>query len=649
MMSAIKNMKLEIINEQAHRYIKEFYGKEAVFRVGQIDAIQKALSNNKTLVIQPTAWGKSLVYFICSKILRENDYGITIVVSPLISLINNQYKLAKEKGLNCEKLHGRVNRKNVVSLIKSNKIDILFTTPETLLSNDIKVEIPFINIGLLVIDEVHCVSQWGHDFRPSFMEIKSIFESYDKTIPLLATTATANKRVVDDIHLQFGSDFVESRGSVIRNNLYIEVLKFDSLSSKFAWILENIQDMEGTGIIYCRQRDLCNMCSDFLNENGINAKAYHSGEIDYINEQSEQLFYENKIKALVATNKLGMGYDKKDISFVIHLDPPLNIIDYYQQIGRAGRNIEMAYTYVMHDVCDFRSVQLLYSKIPQKEKVLSIFNYIKKGKSHGVAINEVHISCKTNIDDPNLCYLIEQGYVSKNIFVYKCLVACLEFDELKYQDYKKVRKEEYYAMKNMLEYGGCYNSYLAKQLQDTTSENCGVCANCVPQGKKTSYIKNKYLCVKAKTYIEKSKQAISDMDVAFISLSDKGEYHKEIINVFMKRDNTLEDIVKISHDAIKSIIYEKKIKCIATIPCAKESKIKMLAKRLANELKINYQDIFQINNLKKYAITENAHIQRNILLLGYDTKSKNKLYTLCNLLKQHGGYNVVIFVLRNDI
>ena len=340
------------IYREASEIIRQLYGPHAKFRSGQYEAIEATMTHKRVLVVQRTGWGKSLVYFVCTKLLRKENKGVTMVVSPLLVLMENQVEAAKRMGLHCDVLNSTVKERKheIIDALERDNLDIVFITPETLFSNDIQSRLKNIKIGLFVIDEAHCISDWGHDFRLEYSNLKTVVSSLPLTVPVLATTATANDRVVNDLKIQLGNNVYVSRGSLTRESLAIQVLKMPDRITRYAWILENINKLPGSGIIYCLTQRDCDYLSDFLKRNGISAEAYYSRSTEegaLLNREVEEKFKHNEIKAIVATIKLGMGYDKGDIAFVIHYQMPSNIVSYYQQIGRAGRNIDKAYTFLM--------------------------------------------------------------------------------------------------------------------------------------------------------------------------------------------------------------------------------------------------------------------------------------------------------------
>ena len=311
--------------------IQSLYGPNASFRDGQYEAIEATMTQNRTLVVQRTGWGKSLVYFVCTKLMREQNRGVTMVVSPLLVLMENQVESAEKMGLRCDVLNSTVKdrRDSILFSLEHNELDLILVTPETLFSEDVQSKLKDIRIGLFVIDEAHCISDWGHDFRLDYGRLKTIIQQLPSNVPILATTATANDRVVADLQHQLGHNVFVSRGPLTRESLYIQVLNKPGKIERYAWILENLPKLPGSGIIYCLTQRDCDYLAEFLKKNGITAAAYYSrGSEDgeAVNHEIEENFRNNKLKVIVATIKLGMGYDKGDISFVIHYQMPSNIL-----------------------------------------------------------------------------------------------------------------------------------------------------------------------------------------------------------------------------------------------------------------------------------------------------------------------------------
>ena len=260
--------------DKALSIIRSLYGPDAEFREGQYEAIEAVMSRRRTLVVQRTGWGKSLVYFACTKLMRERNSGVTMVVSPLLVLMQNQLEAAVKLGLRCDVLNSRTKerRGDILRNLEDGGLDLVFVTPETLFSADVQDHLRNIRIGLFVIDEAHCISDWGHDFRLEYSQLNQVIRLLPPTVPVLGTTATANDRVIADLKHQLGDDVYISRGPLARESLSIQVLHMPGKTERYAWILQNINRLPGSGIIYCLTQRDCDYLADFLKKNGITRK-----------------------------------------------------------------------------------------------------------------------------------------------------------------------------------------------------------------------------------------------------------------------------------------------------------------------------------------------------------------------------------------
>ena len=320
----------------------------ASFRDGQEEAIQQITDgDHRLLVVQKTGWGKSFVYFISTKILREAGCGPALLVSPLLALMRNQIAAAERMGVRA----ATINSDNIAKWtevevkIKQNEIDILLISPERLANERFRAEILgglSLHVSLVVVDEAHCISDWGHDFRPHYRLLERFIRNMPSNIKLLATTATANNRVVQDLENVLGPNLRISRGDLNRPSLTLQTIRLESKAERLAWLSHQLAALAGHGIIYTLTVRDANQVANWLNSQGFDVEAY-TGESGARRPELEQALSENRIKALVATTALGMGYDKPDLSFVIHYQMPSSVVAYYQQVGRAGRALNAAY------------------------------------------------------------------------------------------------------------------------------------------------------------------------------------------------------------------------------------------------------------------------------------------------------------------
>ncbi len=320
----------------------------ASFRDGQEEAIQQMIDgDHRLLVVQKTGWGKSFVYFISTKILREAGCGPALLVSPLLALMRNQIAAAERMGVRAATINSDNIAKwtEVEAKIKQNEIDILLISPERLANERFRTEILgglSLHVSLVVVDEAHCISDWGHDFRPHYRLLERFIRNMPSNIKLLATTATANNRVVEDLENVLGPNLRISRGDLNRPSLTLQTIRLESKAERLAWLSNQLTALAGHGIIYTLTVRDANQVANWLNSQGFDVEAY-TGESGSRRPELEQALSENRIKALVATTALGMGYDKPDLSFVIHYQMPSSVVAYYQQVGRAGRALNAAY------------------------------------------------------------------------------------------------------------------------------------------------------------------------------------------------------------------------------------------------------------------------------------------------------------------
>ena len=320
---------------------------DAQFREGQEEAIRHVVDGvGRSLVVQKTGWGKSFVYFIATKLLREGGMGPALLISPLLALMRNQIAAAKRMGVRAETINSdnQDHWEQVEDAVGRNEVDILLISPERLANERFRAEVLgkiADRIALLVIDEAHCISDWGHDFRPHYRLIERIVRSLPSNLRLLATTATANNRVIDDLTEVLGPNLKISRGDLNRPSLALQTIRLPSQAERLAWLAEQLPALPGHGIIYTLTVRDAERVSEWLRSRGLDVAAYTS-ETDQ-RPKLEEALLQNRIKALVATTALGMGFDKPDLSFVIHYQTPGSVVAYYQQVGRAGRALDAAY------------------------------------------------------------------------------------------------------------------------------------------------------------------------------------------------------------------------------------------------------------------------------------------------------------------
>lgn len=678
------------IYAKASVILRQLYGEKAAFRDGQYEAIEATMTKRRTLVVQRTGWGKSLVYFICTKLMRSEHRGVTLVVSPLLVLMENQMEAAEKMGLRCDALNSTVKdrRKDILTAIEQDELDLVLVTPETLFSEDVQSHIRNFRIGLFVIDEAHCISDWGHDFRLEYGNLRKIVAQLPENVPILATTATANNRVVSDLCAQLGNDVFISRGPLTRDSLYIQVLNKPDKIERYAWMLENIPKLPGSGIIYCLTQRDCDYLAEFLNKNRISAAAYYSrnGEDgEELNRTIEGKFHNNKLKVIVATIKLGMGYDKGDIAFVIHYQMPSNIVSYYQQIGRAGRNIDKAYIFLMYgkedeDILNY----FIDTAFPNEKETDSIMKYI--GDHDGVKANQIMVSMnirKGRIDKA-LSFLENDGFIRRDRGTYYITPKVYRYDMEHYDAVTAIRRREMEQMKALARTAGCYSRYIVSCLDDEDAHDCNHCANCLGREILPSAVSQEYIHM-AEEYINgliipieprkmwENSSVTKHSKIAFqnqpgLCLAKYGDAgYGELVRQgkYSKDKRFCDELVGKCTQLLKPFMAEHHLHHICCVPSLRSELVKDFAKRLAASLGVSYVELLEktdarqqktmensafqcANAYTSFSVRENVSIPKDILLVDDMVDSRWTL-TVCGYrLMEAGAENVFPFALADS-
>jgi len=373
----------------------------ARFRENQENAIRHIVDGRgRLLVVQKTGWGKSFVYFIATKLLREQGSGPALLISPLLALMRNQIAAAERMGVRAVTINSdnQDDWSRVEAAIARNEVDILLISPERLANERFRNEVLAglaARIALLVIDEAHCISDWGHDFRPHYRLLERIVRTLPPNMRLLATTATANDRVMDDLRTVLGPNLDVSRGDLNRPSLTLQTIRLPSQAERLAWLAGQVPALNGHGIIYTLTVRDAVQVADWLRSRGLNVESY-TGETGDRREELEQALLENRVKALVATTALGMGFDKPDLAFVIHYQTPGSVVAYYQQVGRAGRALDAAYGVLLSgreetEITDY----FINSAFPTREEVARVLEALEsdpRGLSVPDLLTQVNLS-----------------------------------------------------------------------------------------------------------------------------------------------------------------------------------------------------------------------------------------------------------------
>lgn len=466
----------------------------ANFRDGQWEAIEALVNQRKKmLVVQRTGWGKSSVYFIATRIMRDQGYGPTIIVSPLLALMRNQIEAANRLGIRAITFNS-TNSDQAAALIQqvhADQVDCLLISPEKLANERFVAEAlePILNnVGLLVVDEAHCISDWGHDFRPDYRRLLNILRQMPQNMPVLGTTATANDRVIDDVVEQLGNIEVQ-RGPLVRDSLSLQNIVLSDQASRLAWLSETIPSLEGAGIVYVLTKRDAEQVKSWLVDNGIDAKAYYSGiehpEFENTNqfrEHLEDLLLNNKLKVLVATTALGMGYDKPDLSFVIHYQTPGSIVAYYQQVGRAGRGISSSVGILLSGKEDERIHEFFRrSAFPSEAQINQVLSALEQSDGLTMAKLEENVNMRKGQIEKVLKFLSVESPapVYKNGSTWVRTPVSYQLDHQQIARLTGMREQEWQQMQDYVATRSCLMEYLRNALDDPAAEPCGKCANCL--------------------------------------------------------------------------------------------------------------------------------------------------------------------------
>jgi ATP-dependent DNA helicase RecQ len=364
------------------------------FREGQEEAIRHIVEGRgRLLVVQKTGWGKSLVYFIATKLLRENGSGLAILISPLLALMRNQIAAAQRLGIRAVTINSdnQDEWNDIERSVRAGQVDILLISPERLANERFRTQVlarVSSSISLLIVDEAHCISDWGHDFRPQYRLLERIIRTLPANVRLLATTATANNRVMADLREVLGPNLEISKGDLHRSSLLLQTIRLPAQAERLAWLAEQIPRLDGSGIIYTLTIRDANQVADWLKFRGLKVESY-TGATGAQRELLELSLLENRVKALVATTALGMGFDKPDLAFVIHYQAPGSVVAYYQQVGRAGRALNAAYGVLLSgaeetDITDY----FIDSAFPTRDEAREILEAIEL-EPRGLSVYEL--------------------------------------------------------------------------------------------------------------------------------------------------------------------------------------------------------------------------------------------------------------------
>jgi len=474
------------VRERAEEHLRRLVGREdVVLHDDQWAAIEAlAVDRRRALVVQRTGWGKSAVYFVATLLLREQGSGPTVIVSPLLALMRNQIAAAERAGIRAVTINSTniEQWQPIQEQIAAGEVDVLLVSPERLNNPGFRdTVLPRLTAatGLLVVDEAHCISDWGHDFRPDYRRIRTLLGELPTGIPVLATTATANARVTSDVAEQMGEGVLVLRGSLDRESLRLAVVRLKTPEMRLAWLAQHLEDFRGSGIIYCLTVAATQEVAEHLRSHG-HAVAAYSGQTEPTERLAlEQDLLDGRVKALVATSALGMGFDAS-LGFVVNLGAPTSPVAYYQQVGRAGRGTDDA-TVVLLPQAEDRDIWRYFASLafPREELVRQTLAALEDSPTPlSTATLETHVELTRTRLETMLKVLDVDGAVHRVQGGWESTGQPWEYDAERYERVSEARRREQDAMLDYLDTERCRMEFLRQQLDDPEATPCGRCDNC---------------------------------------------------------------------------------------------------------------------------------------------------------------------------
>ncbi|MFI9330853.1 RecQ family ATP-dependent DNA helicase [Kitasatospora sp. NPDC052868] len=479
------------VRTRAESVLRELAGPGAVLREDQWTAIEAlVVDHRRALVVQRTGWGKSAVYFIATALLRARGAGPTVIVSPLLALMRNQVESAARAGIQARTINSANTDEwdAVQAEVAAGAVDILLVSPERLNNPDFRDQVlPKLaaSTGLLVVDEAHCISDWGHDFRPDYRRLRTMLADLSPGVPVLATTATANARVTADVAEQLGTGATDEhalvlRGPLDRESLTLGVLALPDPAHRLAWLADHLDRLPGSGIVYTLTVAAADEVTAFLRERGFTVASYSGRTEDAERRTAEADLLANRVKALVATSALGMGFDKPDLGFVVHLGSPSSPIAYYQQVGRAGRGVDRAEVLLLpgrEDEAIWRYFASL--AFPPEEQVRRTIDALAQaGRPLSTAALEPRVDLRRARLETMLKVLDVDGAVRRVKGGWTATGQSWAYDTARYAKVAASREAEQRAMREYATGVGCRMEFLRRQLDDEEAVPCGRCDNC---------------------------------------------------------------------------------------------------------------------------------------------------------------------------
>lgn len=477
----------EDVERELGEHVRALAGPDAVPRVEQIAAVSAVVAEGRrTLLVARTGFGKSAVYFSATRMLRDRGWGPTVVVSPLLALMRDQVAAARRLGLSAE----TINSSNtddwdrIEDAVNGDEVDLLLISPERLANAGFRERVFDLLRSrpmALVCDEAHCISDWGHDFRPDYLRLRHLLDELPDWTPVLATTATANQRVTDDVASQLGADTLVLRTSLDREALHLSVVDLPDDAHRLAWVGEHLDEIPGSGIIYTLTQQQAAETAEWLRERGHDVEAYTGATEPERRLVLEDELRDNRRKALVATSALGMGFDKGDLAFCIHLGLPPTPVAYYQQIGRAGRALDRAEVVALPRPAEDAAIWRWFEQVslPAESTCDEVLRQLSSNRPTSVPTLESVVNLGRSRLQTLLKILEVDGAITAVKGGYVLTDDGWRYDAEKAERLRSLRRDESEQMLAFADLPGCRLRFLREALDDAEATDCGRCDRCL--------------------------------------------------------------------------------------------------------------------------------------------------------------------------
>ena len=654
----------------------------------QWETVESLLNGQRILLIHRTGFGKSLCYQFPA-ILFD---GITVVFSPLIALMRDQIQQLNSLGILAECVNSEQTEEENSEILRravQNEVKILYIAPERQENLQWLEAVKEMNLSMVVIDEAHCISVWGHDFRPAFGRIINLVKSLPHDSPVLATTATATEKVAQDIIQQMEGNVMYIRGNLMRENLILNVVRVFSEDDKLAFLARYVPKFQGTGIIYTGTRVNTEVYSNFLNRRGIDAVNYNAGFDPETRRYIEEGLLNNRWKCVVATNALGMGIDKPDLRFIIHTQIPASPIHYYQEIGRAGRDGKKALIILLYNPEDRELPEhFIENSRPPIDNYQRVIDRLKE-RTMGIR----DLMRKTNLNRTKIEVivgdLVNQSIVNEVVSdrskKYEYLGVAPQLDTTAFDEFREFKSRELDKIIEYAETDKCRMFYLCDYLEDRDVKVCHKCDNC--RGKKWIYeinaewqekvddFKNNYfpeidLVPKSqqdKPLPERKSKLVNGVAFSYYGFSNVGStiHHCKYENGGDFPDFLLDGVLKVYHSYFKD---EKFDLIIYAPPTQSGDLVKNFAEKVSTALEIPLshglikrrdtepQKVFQNTLLKKdnvkdaFEYKNHAEVKgKNVLLIDDICDSRATIKEIGKLMSKRGVNKIAPLVIAKTI